>query len=520
MSKRRRESLALPPPTPSSPLSPPPPPTKSSCKGGRAALGESCKERVRVKVLPSQDYNGDLSIGRATLRVRHSTRMRLTVRHETLGLLALLVVGLATAAPIPSQQSAGDATLNSIEAYEDGLMVLVPTIPAADKEKSGHDLKREVEYEIIAIPGELLRREIRQISQSYLPPSGGSNIGVSHDNSQLFTTDTVQDFGEVIIPKPPSTSTQLNFNFPTTSVSAAPDFSSVISSVANVAGQTSQNIGNAGQTLAQVGSAGTQVLGQIGSAAASGGIQLAGWLANQKANGLSTATKVVGNGLQYAGQLSAGVLRALLQVPAIKARVLSEVIEAGQPLIYAVSDVLSESSDDLATFFEAKTSIVQEALGIIIRLIQDTLALKGRIIYSLSSSGLDIGATAFNAGVKIGGAAVESATGIAAALGSGFSDLIATGKTVRLPAPPALPPITLPSLPAISIPSISIPNIDLSGLIPSKPTISALPAPSKPTFSVSTGTPSISVSQPAISVGVSTQDTYTPPSQSYGVPLG
>lgn len=212
----------------------------------------------------------------------------------------------------------------------------------------------------------------------------------------------------------------------------------------------------------------------------------------------------------------------LPQVPAIKARVLSEVIEAGQPLVYAVSDVLSESSDDLANFFEAKTSILQEALGIIIRLIQDTLALKGRIIYSLSSNGLDIGATAFNAGVKIGGAAVESATGIAAALGSGFSDLINAGRSVSLPPPPALPPITLPSLPAITIPSISIPNVDLSGLIPRKPTLSPLPLPAKPTISVSTSigtaTPSISVSKPSVTVGVSNPVISTP-SQTYGTPL-
>ncbi|XP_064088814.1 uncharacterized protein LOC135203111 [Macrobrachium nipponense] len=464
--------------------------------------------------------------GRATLRVRHSSRMRLTVRHETLGLLALLVVvGLTTAAPVPSPspQPAEDSQENSIEAYEDGLLVFVPTIPADDKDKSGHQLKREVEYELIAIPGELLRREIRQISQTYGPPSVSTSYSGPTDNTPLvFSSDTVQDFGEVIIPKPPSTTVHKEVTLPTISVSAAPDFSSVISNVANAAGQTSQYVGTAGQTLVEVGQAGTQVLGQVGTAAASGGIQLASWLASQKAKGLTTATQVVGGGLQYAGQLSAGVLRALLQVPAIKARVLSEVIEAGQPLVYAVSDVLSESSDDLANFFEAKTSIVQEALGIIIRLIQDTLALKGRIIYSLSSNGLDIGATAFNAGVRIGGAAVESATGIAAALGSGFSDLINAGRSVSLPPPPSLPPITLPSLPAISIPSISIPNVDLSGLIPRKPTLSPLPLPAKPTISVSTSTgtvgPSIGVSQPSFSVGVS-KPVISTPSQTYGTPL-
>lgn len=62
---------------------------------------------------------------------------------------------------------------------------------------------------------------------------------------------------------------------PTVSVSAAPDFSAVISNVASAAGHTSEYVGTAGQTLAEVGAAGTQVLGQVGSAAATGGIQLA-----------------------------------------------------------------------------------------------------------------------------------------------------------------------------------------------------------------------------------------------------
>lgn len=38
------------------------------------------------------------------------------------------------------------------------------------------------------------------------------------------------------------------------------------------------------------------------------------WLVNTKSNGIQTATRVASDGLQYAGQLSAAVLRVLLQV--------------------------------------------------------------------------------------------------------------------------------------------------------------------------------------------------------------
>lgn len=163
-----------------------------------------------------------------------------------------------------------------------------------------------------------------------------------------------------------------------------------------------------------------------------------------------------------------------LQVPSIKARVLSEVIRASQPLTYAISDVLAESADDFGDIFEAKNDILKDALEIFIRLIQDTLALKGRIIAKLGASGLDVGATAFNAGVRVGGAFVETAGGIATALGTGVGDLVRVATTANFPAPP---PITLPQLP--SLPKIILPTLDLSVLAP-QATLAPLPLPSKP----------------------------------------
>ncbi|KAK7079308.1 hypothetical protein SK128_006469 [Halocaridina rubra] len=481
------------------------------------------------------DYDGDPGLEWPSLRILHSYRMRLTTRHQLLA-VTLLSVALSRSvygAPIPSPDVSEEE--NVVEVYEDGLLILVPSISASEvgKEMSGQDLKREIKYEVVAISGETLRREIREIAQSYGAPSalGGTPL--------VLATDDIQDFGEVIIPAPPSGSYNqpsgggvslgggsfavnpptVSVSLPTVSISSAPtsfpthDLGAVLT---NVAGHTNNFVQGAGDTLTQVGIAGSQVLGQVGSAAATNGVELASWLLDQKTRGIGTATQVIGGGLQYAGRLSASVLRALLQIPGIKARVLSEVIEASQPLVYAVSDVIAENADDLGDLFAAKTSIVQDAVAIIIRLIQDTLALKGRIIVSLGSNGLDFGATAFNAGVKIGGAFIESASKVATALGSGVGDLVRVATTVDLPPAPALPPLEIPRLPDLTIPSISVPSVDLTKLIPSAPVLDPIPLPAKPasslpTITVSSGSAALSSPSFSVSSGGS-------PSQTYGYP--
>lgn len=181
------------------------------------------------------------------------------------------------------------------------------------------------------------------------------------------------------------------------------------------------------------------------------------------------------------------------QVPAIKARVLSEIIEASQPLVYAVSDVLSESADDMGDILQAKTAIVSDTMNIIIKLIQDILALKGRIIASLGGSGLDVGAKAFNAATRIGGAFIESAGGVASAVGSGVGDVVRVATSANLPAPPSLPPLTLPTLPNLQLPKITLPTIDFSKLTQSN--LAPIPLPSKP------ASPPHSVTQPSQTYG-------------------
>ena len=175
-------------------------------------------------------------------------------------------------------------------------------------------------------------------------------------------------------------------------------------------------------------------------------------------------------------------------MPGIKARVLAEIIRASQPLSYAISDVLSENSDELATFLEVKNDIIRDTLDIVIRLIQDTLAIKGKILARLGSSGLDIGATVFNAGLRLGGAFVESAGGIATALGSGVGDLIRVGTSANFPPPPALPGIDLSSLLSLDLtrlfnPAPSYTTTLKPYALPSKPPVTPAPYTTKPSYS-------------------------------------
>ncbi|XP_069941412.1 uncharacterized protein [Cherax quadricarinatus] len=374
----------------------------------------------------------------------------------TIVLVAAAVVG---SAPVP----APPAEDNLVELHEEGLMILVPTVPMASKDKDEKVLKRDVEYEIITIPKEMLKREIRQISQLYGAPS--SSVNNYETKSILTAAPTVSasyDAPGISVTKSITTLPAKPVSLP---VLTLPDLSSILAGASSLAGGLSQ-------TLTTVGKGASQVLSQVVPAAAAGGVQAARWISDNKREGIRAAT----TGLQYAGQLSSSVLRVLLQVPSIKARVLSEVIRASQPLTYAISDVLAESADDLGDIFAAKNDILRDALEIFIRLIQDTLALKGRIIAKLGASGLDVGATAFNAGVRVGGAFIESAGGIASALGTGVGDLIRVASTANFPPPP---PITLPQLQLPVIPQITLPSLDLSKFA-AQVTLAPLPLPSKP----------------------------------------
>ncbi|XP_050716960.1 uncharacterized protein LOC126998849 isoform X3 [Eriocheir sinensis] len=387
---------------------------------------------------------------------RPAARMRLST---TAALTTL--VALVAAAPLPKEH----AEDNLVEAHEEGLLLLVPTLPAdGSGDKQGNDIKKEVEYELISIPKDVLRREVRQVAQLY---------GAPHSSNSYGTTQN-------------------------------PHYA-IANLLATGAQTASGLVGSLGQTLSTVGLGAKQVLSDVVPAAAAGGAQAARWIAQNKANGVRTAVDLAGSGLRFAGQLSSSVLRVLLQVPGIKARVIAEIIRASQPLSYAISDVLAENSDELAVFLEAKNDIIRDALDIFIRLIQDTLAIKGKILARLGSSGLDIGAATFNAGLKLGGAFVESAGGIATAIGGGVGDLIRVGASADFPPPPPLPTINIASL------------LDLTRLFAPAPTytttLKPLPLPSKPAV---TPAPSYSYDPPT-----SPSYSYSPPQQpslTYGQP--
>lgn len=193
-------------------------------------------------------------------------------------------------------------------------------------------------------------------------------------------------------------------------------------------------------------------------------------------------------------------------MPGIKARVIAELIRASQPLSYAISDVLAENSDELATFLEVKNEIIGDTLDILIRLIQDTLAIKGKILARLGSSGVDIGATVINAGLRIGGAFVESAGGIATALGTGVGDLIRVGTSANFPPPPPLPTINLPNLLSLDFTKLFSPPTTYTTTLkpyplPSKAPITPAPITSKPSYSYDTPTsPTYSYDEPSPSV--------------------
>ncbi|XP_071540032.1 uncharacterized protein [Panulirus ornatus] len=435
------------------------------------------------------------------MRLQGRMQEALTVA-TTLALLAVV-----SGVPLPAEPTED----NLVEVHEEGLLVLVPTVPMDEKEKDGKDLKREVEYELISIPKEALQREIRQVASHYSAPSDSAE-----DNDGLVITSQISSNPSYEAPQVTLTKSVTATLPQPPSITITKDFGKVLTGATQ---QAASVVGGVGQALKSVGQGASQVLAEVVPAAAAGGAQAARWLVDNKAEGIRTAAQVASEGFQYAGQLSAAVLRVLLQVPSIKARVLSEVIRASQPLSYAVSDVLAESADDLGDIFAAKNDILKDALDIFIRLIQDTLAIKGRIIAKLGASGLDVGATAFNAGMRVGGAFVESAGGIATAVGTGVGDLVRVASTADFPPPPQLPAITLPQLPILNIPKI-IPSLDLTALIPTQTTLEPLPLPTKPPpapISITT------VSKPSPSYGVpkAPSPSYAPPttpSQSYGPP--
>ncbi|XP_047470349.1 uncharacterized protein LOC125026018 [Penaeus chinensis] len=116
---------------------------------------------------------GASRVGSPLYRFRSATSGLGTLEMRQYRAQALLTVVLAAAAwsatgmPLPALEAEENA-LNEVS--EGGLLVLVPTLPLDEHERSGQDLKREVEYDLISIPEDVLRREIRQVVQQYGTP--------------------------------------------------------------------------------------------------------------------------------------------------------------------------------------------------------------------------------------------------------------------------------------------------------------------------------------------------------------
>lgn len=140
------------------------------------------------------------------------------------------------------------------------------------------------------------------------------------------------------------------------------------------------------------------------------------------------------------------------QIPGIKAKVVSDLIQAGQPLASALSDVIVESADDLGDIFEAHTDVFKDAVNILFKLIQDVIALQGRVIASFSAGGLDKGTNLISSGVKVGSAFVQAAGDVASSVGRGVGELVQVISEANIPPPPALPSISFPVLPTIKYP--------------------------------------------------------------------
>lgn len=87
-----------------------------------------------------------------------------------------------------------------------------------------------------------------------------------------------------------------------------------------------------------------------------------------------------------------------LQIPGIKARVITEMVQATTPLKTTISDVIGENADDMRTIMESGSEIIRDAFDVLVRLVTDVLALKGRVIASFGANGIDASANLFDGG--------------------------------------------------------------------------------------------------------------------------
>merc|ERR1719154_257626 len=148
--------------------------------------------------------------------------------------------------------------------------------------------------------------------------------------------------------------------------------------------------------------------------------------------------QTVKGGFQFVGRLSTAILKILIQLPGIKMRVFTEILEAQSPLKLAISDLIGENAEDMLTLFQKSTEIIRDATRIMRKLVSDVLALKGRMISKLGGDVFNTGSSLFDGTLRIAGAAVQSGSDTASAIGRGVSDTITVVNEAGLPEKPSL----------------------------------------------------------------------------------
>ncbi|KAF2353659.1 hypothetical protein FHG87_015586 [Trinorchestia longiramus] len=164
-------------------------------------------------------------------------------------------------------------------------------------------------------------------------------------------------------------------------------------------------------------------------------------------DGIRSFTSAATDGLRFVGRLSSSILRILLQIPAIKARVITEAVQAATPVKTTISDVIGENAEDMRTIVESGSEMIRDAIDILINIVSQVLAFQGRVLAKFGSNSLDASSNIFDGGLRVGGAVVQAAGDVASAVGRGVGDVVQVVSEADVPPLPQLP--QLPQLPKL-----------------------------------------------------------------------
>lgn len=462
-------------------------------------------------------------------------------------LLAAILVLLAAARTggAPVEQSLQDTLTQDESLRDDAIVLMVPSVPI---DRADHYDEKDIEYDLITIPGEILRREIRQTGKDYGPMEKELDIGEqlahilpkntpyqtlakatqqledhNHDKRSFWpfnkgeeeseeiqvidggaqdeeadilevlglllggmaeegnggdgTLQAIKAFkkklksklldGSGLTSSSSSSSSSATQSFSATNSLESldfltGDFSAVESPVTSgksfsadgsfsTSFDTSFPSSSDGPGLGKLSTIITKLLPNIRNSDGSadvGGSLLRDFtaIANEgviEANGRDVTggpslKQTVKGGFQFVGRLSTAILKILIQLPGIKMRVFTEILEAQSPLKLAISDLIGENAEDMLTLFKKSTEIIRDATRIMRKLVSDVLALKGRMISKLGGDVFNTGSSLFDGTLRIAGAAVQSGSDTASAIGRGVSDTITVVNEAGLPEKPSL----------------------------------------------------------------------------------